>query len=541
MLEEWLLLIKHGTYEWVDRSAVAREPKVSSKVVFRVKLDSEGNPVRFKSRITARGFAQRYGVNYKETFQPVARLEAVRTFIAAAVACGTPMWQLDFEGAYLQGKADYPIYMEFPSGLNSVPGIDIPEGKVALLKKSLYGLKQAGNIWWATLSEQLVKCHFQACDAEPCCWVYNRKGLMISIILHVDDALVTSNDMVAARKILKKIDGTLKHTIDAKPASWYLGMKIDQFISSSGVLDSVKLSQNSYIEQLCKSNGVVVGKGRSVKTPCNPIKLSKASNSTDESVDTLKRQAKFRANVGALLFLTRCTMPQISFAVGRLGRFASNSGPDHWKEMEHLFKYLGSVKNTGIRYCRPSFSDKTEAARDSLLPQAIISSWNNNKSSSFQCYTDSDFAGCPDTSRSTSGVTVTWMGAAICWMSSLQACVTLSTAEAEMVALSKAAQEAIWLRRFLGELMRKEISIPTTLHCDNLATLALVDNRVHHARTKHIMLRQNFVREHKDSGELNPVHIATDANIADGFTKVLNQVTMDKHSLAITGLQNSYY
>ena len=73
--------------------------------------------------------------------------------------------------------------------------------------------------------------------------------------------------MVRARKVLKKIDGVLKHTIDDKPASWYLGMKIDQVINSAGVLNSVKLSQKSYIEQLCKANGVEIGKGRSVKTP----------------------------------------------------------------------------------------------------------------------------------------------------------------------------------------------------------------------------------------------------------------------------------
>lgn len=540
MVAEWLLLKSHKTYEWVDESEV-KGSLVSSKVVFRLKLDSEGKPARYKSRITARGFSQRYGVNYKETFQPVARLEAVRTFIAAAVSCGLPIWQLDFEGAYLQGKADFPIYMSFPKELRDIEGIDWPVGKVALLRKSLYGLKQAGNVWWATLSEQLIANHFVPCDAEPCCWIYNRGGVRISMILHVDDALVTSNDMVKARKVLKDIDDVLHHTMDDKPASWYLGMKFDQEINSAGVLTSVVLSQKSYIEQLCKQNSVEVGKGRPIRTPCTPIKLSKEMYATDFSPATLKSQAEYRSTIGALLFLTRCTMPQISFAVGRLGRFTSQSGPEHWKELKHLCKYLGSIKNYGIRYSRPPASHQTQAAKDSLFPSFIVSSWNRNKSPHFQCYTDSDFAGCPDSSRSTSGGVITWMGAAICWMSSLQACVTLSTAEAEMVALSKGAQEVIWLRRFIGELLGQEITVPTNLLCDNMATLHMIDKRVYHARTKHIKLRQNFVREHKDSGELNPIHVATDINWADGFTKVLNQDTMDKHSLAITGMKNSYY
>ena len=155
-------------------------------------------------------------------------------------------------------------------------------------------------------------------------------------------------------------------------------------------------------------------------------------------------------------------------------------------------------------------------------------------------HTDSDFAGCPDTLRSTSGGVVSWMGAAICWNSSLQACVTLSTAESEMVALSKGAQEVIWLRRFIGELMGGKITVPTKIYCDNQATLQLIDNRVHHSRTKHNALRQNFVREHKDSNELDPQYIATTLNISDMFTKPVNKSTMDSHIPLLTGMKPIY-
>ena len=132
------------------------------------------------------------------------------------------------------------------------------------------------------------------------------------------------------------------------------------------------------------------------------------------------------------------------------------------------------------------------------------------------------------------------MGAAICWMSILQACVTLSTAEAEMTAMSKMAQEVIWVRRFISELLGADIKVPTTIHCDNTAALALVDNRVHHARTKHIKLRQNFIREHKETGELNPVYIDTASNIADSFTKVVPPLTLEGHYLSITGMEVAY-
>ena len=153
--EEMEMLVQHGTYELVDRASLPPgTPVISSKIAWRVKLDDDNNPIRYKARCTARGFSQIYGVNYRETFQPVARLEAIRAFIAYSTMRGYPMLQMDFEGAYLQGDADYEMYMDFPKGLDardaqgkSIWGFEVPPGKVAKLKKSLYGLKQAGARW----------------------------------------------------------------------------------------------------------------------------------------------------------------------------------------------------------------------------------------------------------------------------------------------------------------------------------------------------------------------------------------------------------
>ena len=361
----------------------------------------------------------------------------------------------------------------------------------------------------------------------------------------MDDGLITTNNQPFCNDIFASINKTLKHTFNKEPADWYLGMRIDQNIVQ-GRLESVKLSQHSYMEQICKQNGISCddintsahGKQlqpRSICTPYTEKKLHRADCPKEITPLVLEQQAKYRANVGALLFLTRCTLPQISYAVGRLGRFSSNSGPEHWKEMTHLLKYIRTVRNMGIVYTRPK-----SLYCHTLVPSLILSNWNKQKSEHFISYTDSDFAGCPDTLRSTSGGVVSWMGAAICWNSSLQACVTLSTAESEMVALSKGAQEVIWLRRFIGELMGGKITVPTKIYCDNQATLQLIDNRVHHSRTKHIALRQNFVREHKDSNELDPQYIATTLNISDMFTKPVNKSTMDSHIPLLTGMKPIY-
>ena len=534
--KEMDMLKTMGTYTVVHKSKIPPGQRiVSSKIAWRLKTDKHGNPTRYKARCTARGFSQTYGVDYKETFQPVTRLESVRIFIASAVAMGLPIRQLDFTGAYLQGTADYPIYMSFPPELEAL-GLGIGKDNVCLLNKSLYGLKQAGARWYATLSAELRKHGFQPSDAEPCLWIYNHNGVKIWMIYHVDDALFMSNDTAKCDQILASINKRLEHTVNKEPADWYVGMRIEQEIQN-GKLISATLSQEPYIKQICKSNGIAIDSKASTHVPATQDKLTKLDCPKFSTEHTKAMQAKFQSNVGALLFLARCTMPQIAYAVGRLGRFASNSGPPHWKEMQHLIKYIKTARNMGITYRRPTVGDPTFVR--SQLPVAIVAEWNQ-KRQHFRCYTDSDFAGCPDTSRSTSGLTVCWMSAAVSWASTLQACVTLSTAEAEMVAMSKAAQEVIWVRRLVGEIMGGTLKVPTPLYCDNVATLQLLSQRVHHLRTKHISLRNNFIKEQRDLGNLEPIYVPTDSNTADVFTKPCNQTVMDRHIKQITGQDPKY-
>ena len=121
------------TYDLIKKSDLPRgTPIVTSKIAWKLKLDENNQPVKYKARCVARGFSQVYGKNFTETFQPVARLEAVRAFIATAVSMGLVIRQMDFEGAYLQGNADHEIYMSFDPMLND-PFLDcgIPEGYVA--------------------------------------------------------------------------------------------------------------------------------------------------------------------------------------------------------------------------------------------------------------------------------------------------------------------------------------------------------------------------------------------------------------------------
>ena len=289
---------------------------------------------------------------------------------------------------------------------------------------------------------------------------------------------------------------------------------------------------------ICKGGGITdpeSGKStrRLAKTPATGNKMSKSDSPDYSSKEIVAAQAKFSSNVGALLFLARCTMPTIAYAVGVLGRFTKFSGPAHWAEMNHLLQHIFTVRTMGLRYSNDD--------PDSVIMTEHLMNWNMySEDGFFVAYTDSDFAGCPDTSRSTSGYIITWMGAAISWSSSLQACVTLSAAEAELVALTKGAQDVIWTRRLMTQMGHDCSQTSSKIYCDNVATLSLLKNRQFHARTKHIELRNNFTREQTDKGELNPVYIATQYNLADCFTKPVKLQVFEFHFYPITGMKLVY-
>ena len=175
----------------------------------------------------------------------------------------------------MQGDADFKdINMSFPQGMEDNDwGVDIPKGKVCKLKKSLYGLKQTGFIWWQTLSTCLRDHGFKQCDAEPCQWIYNQDGKYAVIILHVDDGLIISNDHVWLKEHMASISKVLKHAVNEEPADWYLGLKMKQEITDN-TLNAVVLSQPAYISQLCTSNGIAEGT-KILSAPCTDNKCQR--------------------------------------------------------------------------------------------------------------------------------------------------------------------------------------------------------------------------------------------------------------------------
>jgi hypothetical protein len=230
------------------------------------------------------------------------------------------------------------------------------------------------------------------------------------------------------------------------------------------------------------------------------VKLNASmSPSTSEDIDAM-RSIPYLQAVGALMYLAVATRPDISYSVGVLARFNKNPGLRHWKAVKHLFRYLKGTLDLKLTYAPNPSSD-----------------------SLFTTYTDADFAGNPDNSRSTGGYVVKMGTGAISWSSRLQSFVALSTTEAEFVASTSASQEILWLRNLFHELGYTDPSA-SLLFIDNRSALSVAKNPEHHGRMKHLDLRFYWLRDEVAKRTINMTHIPTDVMAADIMTKALGSV-----------------
>ena len=205
----------------------------------------------------------------------------------------------------------------------------------------------------------------------------------------------------------------------------------------------------------------------------------------------------YRAILGSVMWGQLATRPDLSFAVSLLARYQTNPGINHWNALMNVIGYIKNTFDYGLTYSRDSESD--------LSPIA---------------YVDADYGGCKDTRRSTSGYVFTMAGGAVAWASKRQATVALSTVEAEYVAMTRCAQQMVWMQSWLGEAKIK-YTLPGLIKGDNRGAIALTKNTKDHGKVKHIDIRHHYIRELFQSGAITMEQVPSSDNLADLFTKPL--------------------
>ena len=490
MESEMAALHSAGTYTLTE--CPAGQQPIGCKWVYVTKRDAAGKVVRYKARLVAKGYAQRYGIDYEETYAPVCRIGSIRVLIALAAHFDWEVHHMDVTSAYLNGDLQETVYMQQPTGFE-VTGAQAAH--VCKLAKSLYGLKQAGRTWNQKIDDVLHSSGFSALDADHCIYRTEDGSAHIIISLYVDDLLLFSNNLRA----LTSFKGALSTRFDMKDlgeATFVLGMEIIRDRAHR----TIALSQAGYTREMLRTHTMVAA--NAADTPVQPnVRL--APPAEDFKADPTATR-NYQAAVGALLFAAICTRPDISFAVGQLGQYASNPDRSHFSALTQVFRYLRGT--TEYRLCYKG----TGRSQDNPTLSG---------------YSDADWAGDIGQRRSTTGYTFLLCGTAVSWQSKRQRTIAQSTVEAEYMAAASATKEAIWLRSLLNGIGYAP-SGPTVIRVDNEGAIKLAENPRHHELTKHIAVRYHLIRQHIAEGTITLTHIPTALQAADCFTKGLLR---DKH------------
>ena len=324
-------ILQNHTWELVDLPPGSKP--LGYKWIFKRKMKTDGTIDKYKARLVIKGYKQKEGLDYFDTYSPVTRITSIRMVLAIAALRNLEIHQMDVKTAFLNGDLDEEIYMEQPEGLVA-PG---QEKKVCKLVKSLYGLKQAPKQWHQKFDSVVLANGFKINECDKCIYVKNTVNGYVILCLYVDDMLIIGSD----DEMIKSTKAMLSTRFDMKDmglADVILRVKILR--TSDGLVPS----QSHYVDKILdKFSNDDSGVAR---TPID-VNLHMSKN-RGESVS----QLEYSRVIGSLMYLMSCTRPDIAYAVSKLSRYTSNPNGDHWKGIVRVLRYLRYTRDYGLHYIR---------------------------------------------------------------------------------------------------------------------------------------------------------------------------------------------
>ena len=484
---------------------------LTSKWVFKVKTLSSGELERFKARLVVRGFTQTEGLDYFETYAPVAQYETVRLLLTVSAALDLECDVIDFSNAFLNGEIEEEIYLQIPKGfVQSLSPArrqhfeDMVKqfgSRLALrLTKALYGLKQACRAWNITLHKFLVgpSMKFSRSRFDTCLYFrLEPDGTTSYLLVYVDDTIIAAHGPARAATIKRCIGATFRIR-DLGPIEWILKMRVIRNRSAS----TVTIDQQAYVVAMLSKFNMLESKP--APTPAAPGSLP------DPALEDalLSPTIPYRAAVGSLLHAAIGTRFDIKYAVSIAARYSAAPRLAHWSRIKRIFRYLNGTRDLGLGFSRTSISRTIQPDHPVLA-----------------AHVDSDWGGDRESRRSTTGWILYMGDMPIAASSKLQPLVTLSSTEAEYVALCFAAQAVMAVRHKCHEAgLKKCAEGPTQISDANEGSIFIANNPVSGGRTKHVDIKFHYVREKVESQEVTIVSIDTKSNTADLFTKAVSLV-----------------
>jgi hypothetical protein len=485
----------------ITRDELPRGRRVHKMIwVYKVKRDGTA-----KARLCVQGSSLESGVDFQQVFSAALRYSSARALFAYAARNSCKVRSVDLVAAYLQGKFvdGEVVYCHLPPGHPEFDKQGRP--KIARVQKPIYGIQQAGRRLQRMLFDWVKDYGFvQLDDSDPCIFKLTSKdGEVLTVGIYVDNLQVVHSVDVdedgnapagsAYAAFMAKLAASWDIT-DEGPMEDLLGIEIEYDCDGEG---SIKLHQKKYIEKIVSR---FLPNGPMSKTQKNSMPYSgRFLEHINESLSTTRCEhpelvGEMQARVGCLMYAATSTRPDVAYAVHQLCKCLHRPSPELLRETEHVLSYLSRTSSLGLTYSREHMR----------LRGFADASW--------------------ETANSTSGWVVLWQCAALTWGSRKQKSIALSTCEAEIIALSEATKDVVYLRKLVNGLDAREPD-PTSLSTDSQSARDVSYNPEHHDRMKHVQRRHFFVRDMVESFELVVPYVPTKENPADFFTKPMHNAT----------------
>jgi hypothetical protein len=502
--DEMQSIALHEVYEWVRRT---KDMKViRMRPVFKAKLGPNNQVERYKTRLVVQGFRQEYGVDYLETFAPVANMASIKMVLAMAAAWDLELYQIDYDTAFLNAElpGDTVVHVQPPERYNTKG----PEW-VWKLKKALYGLKQAPREWNHTINAYLVSIGYTPNRKDPCVYVKKTTdGRRIILCLYVDDTIIACDKKDESQWLAdKKLIADKFKIKDLGEAKWILNMEIKRDRTNR----TITLSQQAYIKR--KLADLQLDQCR---PSVNPLSSNNGKQLIDEQMmlpvvkDGVEHKL-FRRLIGELSYAALNTRVDIAFLVAKLSRSLAAPTELHIQAAKHIFRYLAGTADYTLVF------DGRLAKGKPML----------------EAYSDADWANDPIDRRSITGTIVKFLGSPIYWSSKKQGVNTnpdetpdgpaLSSTEAEYYAIGAAVADIKWCRQWIREVLGITGTRlgATPVYCDNQSAIYLANSEWSHQRSKHIDVKWHFINESVHGREVVVKWVPTNDQQADILTKAL--------------------
>lgn len=497
---EFKQMIKNGVWRKEGLHEIPHNRKgIGSKWVFKEKKNGV-----FRARLVAKGYDQVAGIDFQYNFAPVTSEVTLRILLVMWVVHNYFAEVADVQTAFLHGDLEEELFIKIPPGYKEflMEMNETIEGRFLKLEKSTYGLVQAARSWWKKFTTILKeKLNFEQYENDSCLLKRIDCTGKVFLIVYVDDCFVVG-DKDAVKEALKGIQEHFSIT-RSENIEDFIGCRIERD------KNQVLLSQPDLIKKMLSTFKGKIDGLKHYETPAATGTHLTRCEDEEAGLDD-EEQKEFRSGVGSLLYLLKHSRPELSNSVRELSKVMDRANKAHQKALYRVIKFVAQTKERRLV----------------LSPTADDLTWE------LKAYSDSDFAGDTETRKSVSGFIIYLCGAAISWRSKGQKSVSLSSTEAEYMAISEVAMEILYIvgiLKFLGVPLK----YPVEVKVDNIGAVYLSKNATTGNRTKHIDTRYHFVREYIEDGIVKVIFVRSEDNDADIFTKNLNTETFVKHCKSI--------